>query len=165
MEDTGSRMFRIGKSELVFGELLTVDEILGAFEPSRSTTCGQSPKPFSALSRPWPSSAPSIPTGIRRLGPRLAALRVAVLGAGGRMGGGLRRCREADGSSSSRRSTWVDRDAVAAGAEVIVDFTTPGRPRSRARGGLPGLHAVVGTSGFDEARLDQVRTCLAQRAP
>jgi predicted Zn-dependent peptidase len=29
MEDTGSRMSRLGKSELVHGELLTMDEILG----------------------------------------------------------------------------------------------------------------------------------------
>jgi predicted Zn-dependent peptidase len=29
LEDTGSRMSRLGKSELVYGELMTVDEILG----------------------------------------------------------------------------------------------------------------------------------------
>ena len=28
LEDTGSRMSRLGKAELVYGELLTVDEIL-----------------------------------------------------------------------------------------------------------------------------------------
>src|SRR2546423_10721089 len=32
LEDTGSRMSRIGKSELVYGELLSVDEILGRIE-------------------------------------------------------------------------------------------------------------------------------------
>jgi predicted Zn-dependent peptidase len=29
LEDTGSRMSRLGKSELVYGELMTIDEILG----------------------------------------------------------------------------------------------------------------------------------------
>jgi len=28
LEDTGSRMSRLGKSELVYGELLTVDDVL-----------------------------------------------------------------------------------------------------------------------------------------
>jgi predicted Zn-dependent peptidase len=32
LEDTGSRMSRLGKSELVYGELMTVDEILGHIE-------------------------------------------------------------------------------------------------------------------------------------
>jgi predicted Zn-dependent peptidase len=32
LEDTGSRMSRLGKSELVYGELLTVDEILARIE-------------------------------------------------------------------------------------------------------------------------------------
>jgi predicted Zn-dependent peptidase len=32
LEDTGSRMSRLGKSELVYGELLTVDEVLAAID-------------------------------------------------------------------------------------------------------------------------------------
>jgi predicted Zn-dependent peptidase len=32
LEDTGSRMSRLGKSELVYGELMTVDEILAAID-------------------------------------------------------------------------------------------------------------------------------------
>jgi predicted Zn-dependent peptidase len=32
LEDTGSRMSRLGKSELVYGELLTVDEVLSRIE-------------------------------------------------------------------------------------------------------------------------------------
>jgi predicted Zn-dependent peptidase len=32
LEDTGSRMSRLGKSELVYGELMTIDEILGHIE-------------------------------------------------------------------------------------------------------------------------------------
>ncbi|MBV9098242.1 MAG: insulinase family protein, partial [Frankiaceae bacterium] len=32
LEDTGSRMSRLGKAELVYGELMTVDEILAAID-------------------------------------------------------------------------------------------------------------------------------------
>jgi predicted Zn-dependent peptidase len=32
MEDTGSRMTRIGKSELVYGEMLSIDEVLERVE-------------------------------------------------------------------------------------------------------------------------------------
>jgi len=32
LEDTGSRMSRLGKSELVYGELLTVDEVLARID-------------------------------------------------------------------------------------------------------------------------------------
>jgi predicted Zn-dependent peptidase len=32
LEDTGSRMSRLGKAELVYGELLSIDEILGRIE-------------------------------------------------------------------------------------------------------------------------------------
>jgi predicted Zn-dependent peptidase len=38
LEDTGSRMTRLGKGELVYGELLTVDELLdrvGAVTPEQ----------------------------------------------------------------------------------------------------------------------------------
>jgi predicted Zn-dependent peptidase len=32
LEDTGSRMSRLGKAELVYGELMTVDEILARID-------------------------------------------------------------------------------------------------------------------------------------
>jgi predicted Zn-dependent peptidase len=32
LEDTGSRMSRLGKSELVYGELMTIDEVLTAID-------------------------------------------------------------------------------------------------------------------------------------
>jgi predicted Zn-dependent peptidase len=32
LEDTGSRMSRLGKSELVYGELMTVDEVIAAID-------------------------------------------------------------------------------------------------------------------------------------
>jgi predicted Zn-dependent peptidase len=32
LEDTGSRMSRLGKSEVVYGELMTIDEVLAAID-------------------------------------------------------------------------------------------------------------------------------------
>ena len=53
-----------------------------------------------------------------------------------------------------------DREALR-GADVVVDFTTP----STVMGNLQwcvdnGIHAVVGTTGFDDGRLDEVRRWL-----
>jgi 4-hydroxy-tetrahydrodipicolinate reductase len=53
-------------------------------------------------------------------------------------------------------------ELVAAGAEAVVDFTRP----EVVMGNLEfcighGIHAVVGTTGFDESRLEQLRTWLA----
>jgi 4-hydroxy-tetrahydrodipicolinate reductase len=52
-------------------------------------------------------------------------------------------------------------DLVAAGAEVVVDFTHPGAVMSNLRYALErGIAAVVGTSGFSAERLDEVRALL-----
>lgn len=55
-----------------------------------------------------------------------------------------------------------DLDAiVAAGAEVIVDVTSPAAVMGNLEFAIAhGIHAVVGTTGFDEDRLTQVRTWL-----
>jgi len=52
--------------------------------------------------------------------------------------------------------------AVAAGAQVAVDFTTPAAVLGNLRtlvGG--GVHAVVGTTGFDDERLSAVHAMLS----
>ncbi|GAA2473390.1 4-hydroxy-tetrahydrodipicolinate reductase [Winogradskya humida] len=52
----------------------------------------------------------------------------------------------------------------AAGADVLVDLTTPDAVMDNLRWAIDrGLHAVVGVSGFDEQRLGQVRSWLADR--
>ena len=52
LEDTGSRMSRIGKAELVYGELLGVDDLAGPDRGRRrSTTCARSPPTCLALPR------------------------------------------------------------------------------------------------------------------
>lgn len=56
------------------------------------------------------------------------------------------------------------RDALAR-ADVAVDFTHPGVVMDNLRWCVDhGMHAVVGTSGFDPARFETVRSWLAERA-
>jgi 4-hydroxy-tetrahydrodipicolinate reductase len=55
-------------------------------------------------------------------------------------------------------------DIVDAGAQVVVDFTNPDVVMDNVRFCVDqGIHAVVGTSGFDKARLDTVRQWLDQK--
>ncbi len=50
-----------------------------------------------------------------------------------------------------------------AGAEVIVDFTTPDAVMNTLHTCIDnGIHCVVGTTGFDESRLDLVRKWCAE---
>jgi 4-hydroxy-tetrahydrodipicolinate reductase len=101
-----------------------------------------------------------------------APLRVAVLGAYGRMGSAV--CdavRTADGlelvaAVGSRDETGAPLAdpaavAVASGAQVAVDFTTPSAVMANLRTLVAGgVHAVVGTTGFDDARLAELRALL-----
>jgi 4-hydroxy-tetrahydrodipicolinate reductase len=93
-------------------------------------------------------------------------LRVAVVGARGRMGSEV--CRAVRAADGLALVAEVGRDeargvagAIDAGAQVAVDFTTPDvvldnlRPLVAA-----GVHAVVGTTGFDDVRLAAVRDML-----
>jgi 4-hydroxy-tetrahydrodipicolinate reductase len=92
-------------------------------------------------------------------------LRVGVLGAKGKVGREV--CTAVDAAADLELVAAIDqgddRDALLGkGAEVIVDFTHP----DVVMGNLEfcirnGIHAVVGTTGFDEARLEQLRGWLA----
>ncbi len=92
-------------------------------------------------------------------------LRVAVLGAAGRMGSEVvRAVDQADdvtlvaalGSGDDRRTL------TSSGAQVAVDFTRPDAVMDNLKACIEaGVHAVVGTTGFDEERLDRVRSWLA----
>ncbi|HZK31604.1 MAG TPA: 4-hydroxy-tetrahydrodipicolinate reductase [Corynebacterium sp.] len=92
-------------------------------------------------------------------------IKVGVVGAAGRVGTAV-----VDGVEAAKDLELVaalDKDdslqqLVDAGAEVIVDFTTP----SAVMGTLEfcvnnGIHCVVGTTGFDEDRYQQVRDWCA----
>jgi 4-hydroxy-tetrahydrodipicolinate reductase len=94
-------------------------------------------------------------------------LRVGVLGARGRMGAQV--CQAVDGAEDLALVAAIDQDdrlsAVAdAGAAVVVDFTTPDVVLENLRWCIgQGISVVVGTSGFTEQRLEQVRTWLSDR--
>jgi 4-hydroxy-tetrahydrodipicolinate reductase len=96
---------------------------------------------------------------------------VAVSGAGGRMGRlvsetvaaapDLRLAALYDPAAAGGAAAGLEISsdpAVAEDADVVVEFTTPGVVmQNLERWRSLGLHAVVGTSGFDEARLAALR--------
>lgn len=92
-------------------------------------------------------------------------IKVGVVGAKGRMGHEVvRAVRDAeDLSLVAAVDIGVPATALGqAGAEVIVDFTTPDAVMRTLRTCIAeGIHCVVGTTGFDAARLDQVRDWCA----
>jgi 4-hydroxy-tetrahydrodipicolinate reductase len=87
-------------------------------------------------------------------------IRVAVAGAAGRMGETV--CRAVDAAEDMERVARADpaldrtvTDALGAGPEVLVDFTTPSTAVGNARQAVAaGVHTVIGTTGFD---LDELR--------
>ncbi|MCT2280580.1 4-hydroxy-tetrahydrodipicolinate reductase [Micromonospora chalcea] len=93
--------------------------------------------------------------------------RVGVLGARGRMG--MEVCKAVDSAADLELVAAVDQgDDLAtvaqAGAGVVVDFTTPDAVMDNLRWCVEnGVHAVVGTTGFTEQRLAEVRGWLADR--
>lgn len=91
--------------------------------------------------------------------------RVGVLGARGKVGSEVCRAVEAaDGMELVAAIDAGDRieDLVDAGAQAIVDFTHPDVVMSNLEFCIShGIHAVVGTTGFDDDRLDTLRGWLA----
>ena len=94
-------------------------------------------------------------------------IRVAVLGAAGRMGATVVRAVEGapDLELVAALDAGGDLEAVAAaGAQVAVDFTVPAVTEGNVHALVDaGVHVVVGTTGWDEAALDRVRDHLADR--
>ena len=95
-------------------------------------------------------------------------VRVGVLGARGRMG--MEVCKAVDAANDMDLVAMVDQgdwlfNASDAGAEVVVDFTTPDVVMDNLHWCIDqGINAVVGTTGFTEQRLDRVRGWLARQA-
>lgn len=91
-------------------------------------------------------------------------IRVGVLGARGRMGAEV--CRAVEAAADMEIVAMVDSgdwmfDIADAGAEVVVDFTHPDVVLDNIRFCVDhDIRCVVGTSGFDVARLDTVRQWL-----
>jgi 4-hydroxy-tetrahydrodipicolinate reductase len=88
-------------------------------------------------------------------------IRVVVSGAAGRMGETV--CEAIEGADDMELAGKADPELgtglveVLEGAEVVVDFTTPEVAPGNVRDCLEaGVHAVVGTTGFDVEALRQV---------
>jgi 4-hydroxy-tetrahydrodipicolinate reductase len=89
-------------------------------------------------------------------------IKVGVLGARGRVGSEI--CRAVDRADDLMLVAGLGAgdalDALAV-ADVVVDFTRPDVVMDNLRWCIGrGLHCVVGTTGFDDARLDDVRRML-----
>ncbi len=86
-------------------------------------------------------------------------IKVGVLGARGRVGSEV--CRAVERADDLKLMAALGSgdglDSLAL-ADVVVDFTRPDVVMDNLRWCIGrGLHCVVGTTGFDEARLDSVR--------
>ena len=98
----------------------------------------------------------------------MSPIKVAVIGAAGRMG--QQTCRAVAEADDLELVAEIDADdsvddAAASGAHVVVDFTRPDVVMGNLERALAlGMHAVIGTSGFDDERLAQVRA-MTQRSP
>ena len=90
-------------------------------------------------------------------------IKVGVLGAKGRMG--AQTCLAVEEAADCELVAQLDQgdalDALtAAGAEVVVDFTRPEVVMDNLAWCIEhGIHAVVGTTGFDDDRLAALRAC------
>src|SRR6476469_9475304 len=89
-------------------------------------------------------------------------IRVAVLGAAGRMGSEVVRAVEAADGLEVAAAYDVGDTIDLTGADVAVDFTHPDAVMPNLRACIDaGVHAVVGTTGFDDKRLAELRGWLA----
>ncbi|RBQ14452.1 4-hydroxy-tetrahydrodipicolinate reductase [Spongiactinospora rosea] len=90
-------------------------------------------------------------------------IRVGVLGARGRVG--VEVCKAVHAADDMELVAAIDQGDPIEGltaAEVVVDFTHPDAVMGNLRWCIEhGVHPVVGTTGFDDERLGQVRGWLA----
>jgi 4-hydroxy-tetrahydrodipicolinate reductase len=94
-------------------------------------------------------------------------IKVAVIGAAGRMG--AEACRAVEGADDLElvgRFGQGDELGDLAGADVVVEFSVPdASPANVAHCVEQGVHVVVGTTGWDEGRLQALRERLAAAHP
>ena len=92
-------------------------------------------------------------------------VKVAVFGARGRMGAEV--CRAVEAAAGLQLVAAIDLGddrTPAEAAQVAVDFTHPDAVMENLSWCInQGIHAVVGTTGFTEEKLDALRTQLASR--
>ena len=97
-----------------------------------------------------------------------AHIRVAVLGAAGRMGSTVVRAIEAAADLELVAALDADDDLsslTSSGAQVAVDFTVPTSTEANVHALVDaGIHVVVGTTGWTEESFARVRDHLAAHA-
>ncbi|MBD9699649.1 4-hydroxy-tetrahydrodipicolinate reductase [Flavimobilis sp. GY10621] len=98
-----------------------------------------------------------------------STIKVAVLGAAGRMGTNV--CAAVEGAADLELVARLDAgDDIAAGlaasgADVVVDFTVPSVTEANVHAAIDaGMHVVVGTTGWDDDSRGRVTDHLARRA-
>lgn len=92
--------------------------------------------------------------------------KVAVLGAAGRMGSeavkAINTAEDMDLVAALGSSDSLE-ELVESGAEVVVDLTVPGVTEDNVRFAVEhGIHAVVGTTGWDTTKVENLRTLLQE---
>ena len=95
-------------------------------------------------------------------------MKVAVLGAKGRMGAETVAAIEsaADLTLSSALDLGASLDQlIKSGTEVVVDFTHPDSVMKNLEFAISnGIHVVVGTTGFDDKKLSELRNLLSKNS-
>lgn len=92
-------------------------------------------------------------------------VKVGVLGARGKVGAEM--CKAVDATEDMELSAAIDAGddinaLVESGTQVVIDFTHPDVVMGNLEFCIQhGIHAVVGTTGFDDARLAQLESWLA----
>ena len=99
-----------------------------------------------------------------------APIKVAVAGAGGRMGQAV--CRAVEGADDMELVGRADPELgtalpdVLTGADVLVDFSTPDSALDNARtAAAAGVDVVIGTTGFDTGELASIEGANVFAAP
>ena len=93
------------------------------------------------------------------------SINVAVLGAKGRMG--AETVKAISAASDLSLVAQIDlgdsiNQLATSGAQVVVDFTHPDAVMNNLEFAINnGIHVVVGTTGFDDSKLNQVKSWLA----
>ena len=92
------------------------------------------------------------------------SIRVGVFGHNGKMGAEVVRAVEAaDGMTYTGGADAGDPKENIADAQVVVDFTHPDAVMENIRWALDkGIHMVIGTTGFDDERTEEVRKLVEQ---
>lgn len=95
-----------------------------------------------------------------------SGLRVAVLGAHGRMGSeAVKAVEAAEGLDLVAALDHSDslQELVEAQAEVLIDLTVPAASEDNVRFGVEhGIHCVVGTTGWDDEKLARLEQLLGE---